>query len=117
MRRSLHVAVLDLISRVVASDVDGKLNFEHFAIFVPGDSSVEAKKWRLGVENHALSHRRRGGDGKGETNWGGRKNGMLSSYRESANTSQSTGQSVIVREAPLKTVADPLQPSILKLGV
>ena len=97
MRRSLHVAVLDLISRVVASDVDGKLNFEHFAIFVPGDSSVEAKKWRLGVENHALSHRRRAGDGKGETNWGGRKDGMLSSYRESTNTSPSTQ---IARNAP-----------------
>ena len=30
---------------------------------------------------------------------------------------ESTGQSVIEREAPLQTVADPLQPSMLKLGV
>ena len=77
MRRSLHVAVLNLVSRVVASDVDGKLNFEHFAIFVPGDSIFEAKKRRLGVENHALSHRRRGRDGKGETDCAGRKDGKF----------------------------------------
>ena len=71
MRGSFDVAVLNLVRGVVSSDVEWKLDFEHFPVFVPKDSSVKAEKGRFGIENHALRHFRSCRKSKLETNWNG----------------------------------------------
>ena len=66
MRGPLNVAVLYLVGGVIGSDVEGELDFEHLAVFPPADPRLEAEKRGFRVENNALIHARRRGNGERE---------------------------------------------------